>query len=129
MEHTQTKAGAMTQGVLIFVYLAVLTGLEFFIAITMKSAPLLVVIALVKAALVLYYYMHAYRLNAETGADDRHGYLYKQGTSRLGLWFFLLSDSFVFGGLMIVQRIVRAGRGRASCRCGPASTSARTTRR
>jgi cytochrome c oxidase subunit 3 len=103
MEHTQTKAGAMTQGVLIFVYLAVLTGLEFFIAVTMKSAPLLVVIALVKAALVLYYYMHAYRLNTETGGDDRHGYIYKRGTNRLGLWFFLLSDSFVFGGLMVTR--------------------------
>jgi cytochrome c oxidase subunit 3 len=89
----------LSQGVYIFVYLAVLTLLEFGIAITFKSATLLVVIALVKAALVVYYYMHIYKLNAEHEGDE-DSYEYKSGTNRIGLWLFLVSDTFVFGGLM-----------------------------
>jgi len=102
MEHTQSKGAAYGQGLLIFVYLAVLTGLEFFIAVTFASVVLLIVIALIKAALVIYYYMHIHRLNAEH-SGDHHSYEYKAGTNRLGLWLFLLSDSFVFGGLMVVR--------------------------
>jgi cytochrome c oxidase subunit 3 len=88
--------------VFIFVYLAVLTGLEFLVAISFKSVPLLVVVALIKAALVVYYYMHVYKLNLESEIDE-HAYDYKAGTNRLGLWLFLISDSFVFGGLMVVR--------------------------
>jgi cytochrome c oxidase subunit 3 len=90
------------QGILIFVYLAILTGLEFLIAITFDAVPLLVVVALVKGALVVYYYMHVYKLNLETESEDE-SYEYKAGTNRLGLWLFLISDSFVFGGLMIMR--------------------------
>lgn len=90
------------QGIVIFVYLAVLTILEFFVAITFQSVPLLVVVALVKAALVLYYYMHVYKLNLESELDEE-SYDYKAGTNRLGLWLFLVSDSFVFAGLMIMR--------------------------
>ena len=92
----------LSQGVFIFVYLAVLTGLEFLVAISFKSVPLLVVVALIKAALVVYYYMHVYKLNLESEIDE-HAYDYKAGTNRLGLWLFLISDSFVFGGLMVVR--------------------------
>jgi len=102
-QHTQTKSASWNQGLLIFIYLAVLTGLEFFIALTMDSAPLLVLMALVKAALVLYYYMHVYRLNEEDAGHDHHSLYFKTGTNRLGLWLFLLSDSFVFGGLMVTR--------------------------
>lgn len=103
MMHKLDKATAMGRGVLIFVYLAVLTGLEFFVAVAMQSAPLLAVLALVKAGLVVYYYMHIHRLNEDEGADDRHSFAYKSGTNRIGLWLFLLSDSFVFGGLMVTR--------------------------
>ena len=102
MIHTQEKTSMLSQGVFIFIYLAVLTGLEFFVAITFKSVPLLVVVALIKAALVVYYYMHVYKLNLESEIDE-HAYDYKAGTNRLGLWLFLISDSFVFGGLMVVR--------------------------
>ncbi len=62
------------------------------------SVVLLVVIALVKAGLVGYYYMHIYRLNMDD--EGNHGsYSYKTGTNRFGLWLFLLSDGFVFAGL------------------------------
>jgi cytochrome c oxidase subunit 3 len=102
MVHTQENKIMLGQGVLIFVYLAVLTGLEFFIAISFQSVPLLVVVALVKAALVVYYYMHVYKLNLESELDDE-SYDYKAGTNRLGLWLFLVSDSFVFAGLMAMR--------------------------
>jgi cytochrome c oxidase subunit 3 len=92
----------LSQGVFIFVYLAVLTALEFFVAVTFNSVPLLVVVALVKAALVVYYYMHVYKLNLESEIEE-HSYDYKAGTNRLGLWLFLISDAFVFGGLLVVR--------------------------
>jgi cytochrome c oxidase subunit III len=102
MSHTQDKSSTYRQGVLIFVYLAVLTAIEIFVAITFKSVPILVVIAVIKVALVLYYYMHISLLNAES-PEDKHSYEYKTGTNRLGLWLFLLSDAFVFAGLMTTR--------------------------
>lgn len=102
MTHTEDKNSALRQGIIIFVYLAVLTALEYFVAVQMDAVPLLVVVALVKAALVGYYYMHIYKLNDDDG-EDRHSYRYTTGSNRIGLWLFLLSDSFVFGGLMIMR--------------------------
>jgi len=102
MTENHEKTSLLSQGVYIFVYLAVLTLLEFFVALTFKSVALLVVVALVKAALVVYYYMHIYNLNAEH-EGDHDSYAYKTGTNRLGLWLFLVSDAFVFGGLMVVR--------------------------
>ncbi|RPI89601.1 MAG: heme-copper oxidase subunit III [Chloroflexi bacterium] len=102
MNHIQEKKSMLGQGIIIFVYLAVLTGLEFFIAISFNSAPLLIVVALVKAGLVVYYYMHVYKLNLES-ENDEASYNYKAGTNRLGLWLFLVSDTFVFGGLMVMR--------------------------
>ena len=102
MSHNQDKSSMLNQGVFIFVYLGLLTLIEFGIAITFKSTILLVVIALVKAAMVGYYYMHIYKLNAEHEGDE-NSYEYKSGTNRIGLWLFLVSDSFVFGGLMAMR--------------------------
>lgn len=102
MTHAQDKSSMLSQGVFIFVYLAVLTGLEFFVAVTFYAVPLLVAFALVKAVLVVYYYMHIYQLNAEHEGDEE-SYEYKSGTNRIGLWLFLISDSFVFGGLMVMR--------------------------
>src|SRR5262245_52882300 len=96
------KTNLLNQGVYIFVYLGVLTLLEFFVAVTFQAVALLVVVALVKAALVVYYYMHIHKLNTENEGDE-NSYAYKTGTNRLGLWLFLISDSFVFGGLMVMR--------------------------
>ena len=101
MEHTN-KADVLRQGMIIFIFLAVLTALEFFIAIAIGVILLLAVIAATKVALVAYYYMHIYKLNQEAG-EGREGPEYKIGTARLGLWLFLLSDSFVFGGLAVAR--------------------------
>jgi cytochrome c oxidase subunit 3 len=99
MEH-ESKAGVFRQGLIIFIFLAVLTGLEFFIAIAIGAVELLIMVAVIKVGLVLYYYMHIYKLNQDSG-QDHHSLQYKTATNRLGLWLFLLSDSFVFGGLAI----------------------------
>ncbi|MCK6540936.1 MAG: cytochrome C oxidase subunit IV family protein, partial [Anaerolineales bacterium] len=64
MAHTQNKRSMLNQGVFIFVYLAVLTVLEFLVALSFNSTAVLVAVALVKGALVVYYYMHIYKLNA-----------------------------------------------------------------
>ncbi|NWF62841.1 MAG: heme-copper oxidase subunit III [Chloroflexi bacterium] len=103
MAHLRDKASALGQGVVIFVYLAVLTLIEFFIAVTFESVALLALVAVIKAALVMYYYMHIYKLNENDGGDDPHSYAYKSGTNRLGLWLFLLSDGFVFAGLLVAR--------------------------
>lgn len=102
MTHSQNKSSALMQGVVIFVYLAVLTVIEYFIAVAFDAVPLLIVVAVIKAGLVVYYYMHVYQLNADDG-DDEHSYRYKTGTNRIGLWLFLLSDAFVFAGLMVMR--------------------------
>ncbi|HEY5731007.1 MAG TPA: cytochrome c oxidase subunit 3 [Anaerolineales bacterium] len=102
MAHKQDKKSMLNQGVFIFVYLAVLTALEFFVAITFNAVAVLIAVALVKGALVVYYYMHVYQLNADNEGDE-NSYEYKTGTNRLGLWLFLISDSFVFGGLLVMR--------------------------
>jgi cytochrome c oxidase subunit 3 len=101
MEHPN-KTDALRQGMIIFIFLAVLTGLEFFIAIAIGAVILLAAVAVIKVALVMYYYMHIYKLNQEA-ERDRHSADFKTGTNRLGLWLFLLSDSFVFGGLAVAR--------------------------
>jgi cytochrome c oxidase subunit 3 len=103
MTHTQDKASILRQGVIVFIYLAVLTLLEYFVAVAMDAVLLLVVVAVVKAGLVLWYFMHIYRLNQDDESGDRHSLAYKTGTNRIGLWLFLLSDAFVFAGLMVVR--------------------------
>lgn len=100
MEH-ENKSDVLRQGVIVFIFLAALTALEFFVATEIGSTVLLAMIAFVKVGLVMYYYMHIYRLNVQDSDLDRHSYQYKLGTSRIGLWLFLLSDSFIFGGLFI----------------------------
>lgn len=92
----------LNQGVFIFVYLAVLTVLEFLVALSFKSAAVLIAVALVKGVLVVYYYMHVYKLNADH-EGGHESYEYKAGTNRLGLWLFLISDAFVFAGLLVVR--------------------------
>jgi cytochrome c oxidase subunit III len=103
MTHKHDKSSMLSQGVFIFVYLAVLTLLEFGVALTFNSTTLLVAVALVKAVLVVYYYMHVYQLNADDHGADENSYEYKTATNRIGLWLFLVSDAFVFGGLLVMR--------------------------
>lgn len=102
MEHKDKKADYQL-GLSIFLLLAFFTVAEYFIAITFASTVLLTLVALIKGGLVLYFYMHIRKLANNDGDQDRHGYAYKTNTNRLGLWLFLLSDSFVFGGLLVIR--------------------------
>lgn len=102
MAHTDKKADFQL-GLSIFILLAFLTVAEYFVAVEFGSTFLLLVLAISKAGLVLYYYMHIGKLLKDDASLDRHGHKYKTNTNRIGLWLFLLSDSFVFGGLLVIR--------------------------
>ena len=53
--------------------------------------------------MVLFYYMHISKVAKADSDEDRESYAYKTSTNRLGLWLFILSDSFVFGGLLVTR--------------------------
>ena len=88
-------------GIIIFGFLTLLTLVEYGLAILFNRWELLALLAILKAGLVMYYYMHIYRLFQPDTEEDRHSYVYKLVTNRLGLWLFMLSDAFIFGGLLI----------------------------
>ncbi len=96
-----TKSSVMQLGLLVFGALAILTAVEFAIALTINIWQLLIIIPMIKAGLVLYYYMHISRLFENDEDVDRESFAYKLATNRIGLWLFLISDLFIFGGLMI----------------------------
>lgn len=103
MTHEKHSGASLSQGIIIFIFLAFLTAVEYFIAISNQSLFLLTLVALIKAGLVLYYYMHIYKLVEEEHNHDHHSYAWKLAANRLGFWLFLLSDSFVFGGLLVTR--------------------------
>jgi len=95
--------GSLRQGVVVFIILAFLTFIEFFVGITNQSLILLSIAALIKAGLVLYYYMHVYKLTEVDHETDQHSAAWKLVTNRMGFWLFLLSDSFLFAGLLVTR--------------------------
>ena len=101
MEH-MSKADILRQGMIVFIFLAILTALEFFIAIAIGALILLIAVAVVKVGLVIYYYMHIYKLTLE-GTESQDSPEYRTNTMRLGMWLFLLSDSFLFGALAVAR--------------------------
>jgi cytochrome c oxidase subunit 3 len=42
-------------------------------------------------------------VNTEAVSETTERYVYKATNNRLGLWLFILSDSFVFGGLLVAR--------------------------
>ncbi len=56
------KKAAMRRGNVVLVALALLTIVEFYIALTIPSTVLLLIAALLKAAVVVWVFMHVYRL-------------------------------------------------------------------
>ncbi len=98
-----TKSAAFRLGLMVFSALAVLTGVEFGLALFLNVWQLLLLVAVLKAGLVLYYYMHIYRLFQTDKTLDHESFAYKLATNRMGLWLFFISDSFIFGGLMIAR--------------------------
>lgn len=63
----ETKAGVYRTGFNVFIALAVLTIVEYFVGVTLNSAVLLFILALFKAALIINWFMHIYRLWREEG--------------------------------------------------------------
>ncbi|PKN85301.1 MAG: hypothetical protein CVU46_11500 [Chloroflexi bacterium HGW-Chloroflexi-8] len=56
------KLNSLTRGIVVFFMLAVLTIMEYFLGINQVPQILLWIIAIIKMALVLNYFMHFYRL-------------------------------------------------------------------
>ena len=62
----ERKKAENRRNIIVAVVLAVLTVLEFFIAVNMDNATVpLLIVALVKAALIVQFFMHIYRLRRE----------------------------------------------------------------
>lgn len=59
---SEAKTSAQRRGLIVFLALAVLTIIEYFIAVSLNSAVLLFIVALLKAALIVQFFMHVYRL-------------------------------------------------------------------
>jgi cytochrome c oxidase subunit III len=101
-EHEQ-HTDEYDRGVYVFVALALLSIVEFAAAIVFQSTTLLMLMAVTKAGLVIYYYMHISKLSTPDETADHHTYAYRSNTNRIGLWLFLLSDAFVFSALFIAR--------------------------
>jgi cytochrome c oxidase subunit 3 len=94
-------SSAYRLGVLVFLMLAVLTGVEYGLSLWLNVWGLLALVAVIKAGLVVYYYMHIDHLFQVDPTVDRESYAYRLATNRMGLWLFFVSDLFIFGGLML----------------------------
>lgn len=102
-DNSKNPAAALNQGIVVFIILAFFTFIEYMVAITNQSLFLLSSAAMIKAGLVLYYYMHIYKL-AHLEEGDRHDSItWKVATNRLGFWLFILSDAFLFAGLLVTR--------------------------
>jgi len=63
MEKEMTKdTSGLRRGVIVFAVLAVLTVIEYFMGVWEVAAILLWIVALAKAGLVIWYFMHIFRL-------------------------------------------------------------------
>jgi cytochrome c oxidase subunit III len=101
MEHNHS--GDYQRGFYVFVALVALSIIEIGIALFFTSNFALGAIILAKAGLVLYYYMHVGKLAGGDDDGNRTSPSYSTATNRLGLWLFLVSDAFVFAGLMVTR--------------------------
>ncbi len=67
MQKTTTKNAELRRGVTVFAALAVLTAIEYAIGVMELPTLFLWAIALVKAGLVIWFFMHVFRV---FGAED-----------------------------------------------------------
>jgi cytochrome c oxidase subunit 4 len=65
-----SKLNALTRGIVVFAILAVLTALEYILGISEVPAILLWIIGLVKAGLVVWYFMHLPRVFKSEGGHE-----------------------------------------------------------
>ncbi len=66
-EHSTTKrrSGIYREGVLVAIGLTILTAVEFYIALNLSSFAIMMILALLKAILVVNYFMHIRSLWSE----------------------------------------------------------------
>lgn len=64
------KSKELRLGVIVLLVLAVLTAVEYFIGVYEAPSAILFVIAVMKAAAVLWYFMHFARLFGESGGEQ-----------------------------------------------------------
>lgn len=67
---TSSRPDELRRGVLVFVFLAILTAIEYFIGTHELPVILLWIIALMKAGLVIWYFMHLKRAFREEGEHE-----------------------------------------------------------
>lgn len=65
-----SKFNALTRGIVVFAILAVLTAVEYFLGVNHVPAVLMWLVALVKAGLVLWYFMHLPRVFKSEGEHE-----------------------------------------------------------
>ena len=65
--NNDSKSQAYSQGILVLIGLGVLTGLEFYLAKNSGSTISLSVIAILKAGIIMQYFMHIGRVGGEEG--------------------------------------------------------------
>jgi cytochrome c oxidase subunit IV len=59
----EKRTAAYRQGIFVFLALALLTGVEFTVSSMLENAAvILIVIGLIKAGLIVQFFMHIYRL-------------------------------------------------------------------
>ena len=63
----QDKSNELRRGVIVFAVLALLTGIEYILGTSQASIIFLWIIALGKAALVIWFFMHIFRVFRSEG--------------------------------------------------------------
>jgi cytochrome c oxidase subunit 4 len=66
---SENKANVYRRGAVVFIVLLLLTAVEFYVGVALNSIALLFIISLLKAALIVYFFMHIYRLWREEGHE------------------------------------------------------------
>jgi hypothetical protein len=70
MDKTSTKMNPLTRGIVIFVILGVLTGIEYVLGINEVPSVVLWIIAVIKGGLVLWFFMHLPRVFNPDGGHE-----------------------------------------------------------
>ncbi|MEA4909764.1 MAG: cytochrome C oxidase subunit IV family protein [Chloroflexi bacterium] len=68
-QNEQNKSGELSQGVVVFAGLAMLTLGEYLIGVYELGAFFLIILALGKAGMVLWFFMHIFRLFSSDEGD------------------------------------------------------------
>ena len=61
------KAAAFRRGIVVLIVLAILTAVEYYVSLSQASMVVMFLIALLKAAAILQYFMHVRKLWSEEG--------------------------------------------------------------